>query len=166
MPTKPLLRTSGWPIGKAVEEPSRMAKERSVAELTAGLYQLTVTDGEGCQGRYTFPIAETSVTIPDFAVPAICDFSEEVGEDSVIFEGGFASPEAGYYFAQLLSGEGWNSAYLEVQVISPDTTVASLLTTSQGFEAIPQPGNEDEWPELAIELGDSVLVIFNTPATP
>ena len=138
----------------------------SVAELTAGLYQLTVTDGEGCQGRYTFPIAETSVNIPDFSVPAICDFSEEVAEDSVVFEGGFASPEAGYYFAQLLSGEGWNSAYLEVQVISPDTTVASLLTTSQGFEAIPQPGNEDEWPELAIELGDSVLVIFNTSGDP
>ena len=54
----------------------------SVAELTAGLYQLTVTDGEGCQGRYTFPIAETSVNIPDFSVPAICDFSEEVAEDS------------------------------------------------------------------------------------
>ena len=138
----------------------------SVAELTAGLYQLTVTDGEGCQGRYTFPIAETSVNIPDFSVPAICDFSEEVAEDSVVFEGGFASPEVGYYFAQLLSGEGWNSAYLEVQVISPDTTVASLLTTSQGFEAIPQPGNEDEWPELAIELGDSVLVIFNTSGDP
>ena len=51
-------------------------------------------------------------------------------------------------------------------MISPDTTVASLLTTSQGFEAIPQPGNEDEWPELAIELGDSVLVIFNTSGDP
>ena len=40
----------------------------------------------------TFPIAETSVNIPDFSVPAICDFSEEVAEDSVVFEGGFASP--------------------------------------------------------------------------
>ena len=141
-------------------------QETSIAELTAGVYQLTVTDGSGCQGRYTFPIAETSVNIPDLTLEPICDFSEEAGLDSLVFEGGFSSAESGYYFAQLLSGEGWNSAFLEIQVISPDTTKVSLLTTSQGFEFIPSPGNENAWPNLAIEQGDSVLVVFNTSGDP
>ena len=66
-------------------------QETSIAELTAGVYQLTVTDGSGCQGRYTFPIAETSVNIPDLTLEPTCDFSEEAGLDSLVFEGGFSS---------------------------------------------------------------------------
>ena len=45
--------------------------------VTAGTFQLTVTDEGGCQGKRTFLVGTTSVSIPDFEVEPICDGSLE-----------------------------------------------------------------------------------------
>lgn len=132
------------------------------AVVTPGLYQVRVIDAGGCEGRYTFPISESSVAIPDLDLDPVCEGSPDAGFAPVVLEGGYSSPESGYYITQLFSTTGWNGAFLEIQVISPDTTTSALLTTGNTFEPIPASGDEDQWPELAIQADDSVLVIFNS----
>ncbi|HBS20694.1 MAG TPA: hypothetical protein DEA66_07595, partial [Flavobacteriales bacterium] len=127
--------------------------------VTAGTFQLTVTDEGGCQGKRTFLVGTTSVSIPDFEVEPICDGSLELGFDSVEFAGGYASPAEGNMQIQMISSSnlGWGEAFLQVIVTHEDGTQdISILDSDSDFETY----NQDTNPELALVFGDSVQVTF------
>ena len=86
-----------------------------VAVVTAGLYQVRVFDAGGCEGRYTFPVSESSVIIPELTLDPICDGSPDAGFEPAVLEGGYSSPESGYYITQMFSTEGWNGAFLAIK---------------------------------------------------
>jgi len=127
--------------------------------VTAGTFQLTVTDEGGCQGKRTFLVGTTSVSIPDFEVDPICDGSLELGFDSVEFAGGYASPAEGNMQIQMVSSStlGWGEAFLQVIVTHEDGTQdISILDSDSDFESY----NQDTNPELALVFGDTVQVTF------
>ena len=112
--------------------------------LTAGTYQLTVTDAGGCQGKRTFVVGTTSVSIPDFDVDPICDGSLELGFDSVEFAGGYASPAEGNMQIQMSAANsfGWGEAFLQVIVTHEDGSQdISILECDGTFEQHNQDTN-------------------------
>ena len=48
-----------------------MVSDNRVSEVTAGVYQVTVVDEGGCEGKRTFVISGTSSTISDFTIDPI-----------------------------------------------------------------------------------------------
>ena len=75
------------------------------AELTAGTYRLLVTDEDGCQGQRVFIIETVGSYIPEVTVDPFCDGIPE----SVVFEGGYSSPQEGALLIYMSSNEdsGW-----------------------------------------------------------
>ena len=127
--------------------------------VTPGIYQLTVTDQGGCQGKRTFIIGTTSVSIPDLEIAPICDGSLELGFDSVEFAGGYASPAEGNMQIQMFASTslGWGEGFLQVIVTHEDGSQdISILQCDGVFENYTQDTN----PELAMVYGDSVQVTF------
>ena len=127
--------------------------------LTAGTFQVTVTDAGGCQGKRTFVVGTTTVSIPDFEVDPICDGSLELGFDSVEFAGGYASPAEGNVQIQMsaTSDFGWGEAFLQVIVTHEDGTQdIALLECDSEFEQ----HNQDTNPSLALVYGDTIQVTF------
>ena len=127
--------------------------------LTAGTYQLTVTDADGCQGTRTFVMETTSVNIPQFEIDPICDGSPELGFDSVEFAGGYStSGDNGLkIFMSSNNPFGWGQAFLEVIVTHADGTAdITILESENEFTA----HNQETHPELSLVWGDTLQVTF------
>ena len=127
------------------------------AWLTAGIYQVIVTDTAGCEGRRTFLLNQTPASIPEaLNVEALCG---DEAFQPVQFTGGFSSPSEGFLNFQLgsSSGAGWGGSFIEVQIIHEDSTITtSEHSTTSGTAYI----NDD--PDLAIVYGDSIVVTYFT----
>ena len=124
------------------------------AEVTAGVYQVTVVDEGGCEGKRTFVISGTTSTIPDLTIDAICG---EAPFDTVTFSGGYSSPAEGYLQMQLFSSlSGWQGSFLSIDIIHPDSTVTNSVVTlgSGGFQ------NIQDQPDLALAYGDSISITY------
>lgn len=118
------------------------------AELTAGIYELTVTNEEGCQGKRYFNIETIGPFLPEVDFGPYCD----VIPDSLVFEGGFSSPQNGplWVYMQSSSILGWGGgSYLEVY-LNGDYDNPIILTSFMAFQQH----------EIGIEVGDSVEVFF------
>lgn len=118
------------------------------AELTAGIYELTVTNEEGCQGKRYFNIETIGPFLPEVDFGPYCD----VIPDSLVFEGGFSSPQNGplWVYMQSSSILGWGGgSYLEVY-INGDYDNPFILTSFMSFQQH----------EIGIEVGDYVEVFF------
>ena len=118
------------------------------AELTAGIYELTVTNEEGCQGKRYFNIETIGPFLPEVDFGPYCD----VIPDSLVFEGGYSSPQNGplWVYMQSSSILGWGgSSYLEVY-INGDTSNPIILTSFMSFQQH----------EVGIEVGDTIEIYF------
>ena len=131
-----------------------LSSEGAGAWLTAGVYQVTVEDEGGCEGKRTFILSPSASTIPDLTIDPLCG---DAAFDTVTFEGGYASPAEGYVQLQLFSSiNGWDGSFLNIDIIHPDgTTTNSTVTLPSGNFA-----NVNDVPELAIVYGDSIEVTF------
>ena len=131
-----------------------LSSDGAGAWLTAGVYQVTVEDEGGCEGKRTFILSPSASTIPDLTIDPLCG---DAAFDTVTFEGGYASPAEGYIQLQLFSSiNGWDGSFLNIDIIHPDgTTTNSTVTLPSGNFA-----NVNDVPELAIVYGDSVEVTF------
>ena len=116
--------------------------------VTAGTFQLTVTDEGGCQGKRTFLVGTTSVSIriSKWSPSAMGLWSSPF--DSVEFAGGYASPAEGNMQIQMISSStlGWGEAFLQVIVTHEDGTqdisILSAKTTSNRTTKTPT----QSWP--------------------
>ena len=129
----------------------------SSAWVTAGIYQVIVTDEGGCEGRRTFIMSPTAATVPEeLNIGALCGV--EALDSMVEFTGGFASPGEGFVSLYLFSstGTGWGGSYLEVEIIHEDSSVTSTIVSlpSGSF------ANVNDEPGLAIVYGDSISVTY------
>ena len=131
-----------------------LSSDGAGAWLTAGVYQVTVEDEGGCEGKRTFILSPSASTIPDLTIDPLCG---DAAFDTVTFEGGYASPAEGYVQLQLFSSiNGWDGSFLNIDIIHPDgTTTNSTVTLPSGNFA-----NVNDVPELAIVYGDSIEVTF------
>ena len=124
------------------------------AWLTAGVFQVTVEDEGGCEGKRTFILSPSASTIPELTVDALCG---EAAFDTIAFEGGYASPSEGYLQLNLYSSlNGWGGSFLNIDIIHEDGTTTSSTVTllSGGFD------NVNDEPELAIVYGDSIEITY------
>ena len=119
------------------------------AELTAGTYRLLVTDEDGCQGQRVFIIETIGSFIPEVTIDPFCDGIPS----SVVFEGGFSSPQEGAFLVYMSSNEssGWGGSYLEV-IINDDSYI---LTSSSAFEQF----------DFDIVAGDNIEIVFYEDAS-
>lgn len=124
------------------------------AWLTSGVYQVTVTDEGGCQGKRTFILSPSASTIPNLSIDPLCG---ESAFDTIAFTGGYASPAEGFVQLQLSSSiNGWDGSFLNIDIIHADgTTTTSIVTLNSGSF-----GNINDNPDLAIVYGDSIQVTF------
>ena len=124
------------------------------AWLTAGVYQVTVADEGGCEGKRTFILAPSASTIPDLTVDALCG---ESAFDTLTFEGGYSSPAEGYLSLYLYSTlNGWDGSFLSVDIIHEDGAVTNSIITLNSGNFANISSNED----LAIAYGDSIQVTY------
>lgn len=122
------------------------------AELTAGIYELTVTNEEGCQGKRYFNIETIGPFLPEVDFGPFCS----VIPDSLVFEGGFSSPQNGplWVYMQSSSILGWGgSSYLEVYINDDPNPV--ILTSFMSFQQH----------EIGIEVGDNIEIYFISDGT-
>lgn len=136
-----------------------LSSDGGSAYVTPGLYQVVVSDEEGCDGKRTFAIGSTS-TIPDQTIDPLCGAA---AFDPVTFDGGYSSLGQGYLQLQLFSSlNGWEGSFLSVDILHEDGTVtnSAITLSSGGFANV--GGNED----LAIAFGDEVQITYvsNNPA--
>jgi len=124
------------------------------AYLTAGVYQVTVVDEGGCEGKRTFILSPAASTLPDITIDPLCG---EAAFDTVTFSGGFASPGEGYVNLYLSSSiNGWGGSFLSIDIIHEDGTVTtSTVTMNSGNFA-----NVNNNLDLAVAFGDSVQITF------
>jgi hypothetical protein len=124
------------------------------AYLTAGVYQVTVVDEGGCEGKRTFILSPSASTLPDITIDPLCG---EAAFDTVTFSGGFASPGEGHVNLYLSSSiNGWGGSFLSIDIIHEDGTVTtSTVTMNSGNFA-----NVNNNPDLAVAFGDSVQITF------
>ncbi|MDA0945918.1 MAG: gliding motility-associated C-terminal domain-containing protein, partial [Bacteroidetes bacterium] len=124
------------------------------AYLTAGVYQVTVVDEGGCEGKRTFILSPSASTLPDITIDPLCG---EAAFDTVTFSGGFASPGEGYVNLYLSSSiNGWGGSFLSIDIIHEDGTVTtSTISMNSGNFA-----NVNNNPDLAVAFGDSVQITF------
>ena len=124
------------------------------AYLTAGVYQLTVVDPGGCEGKRTFILSPSASTIPDVTVEPLCD---DQAFEELEFAGGYASPGEGYLGLYLYSStNGWDGSFLNVTIIHEDSTETSTTITMPSGNFINVQPTED----LALAYGDSVLITY------
>ena len=131
-----------------------LSSEGPSATLTAGVFQVTVVDEGGCEGRRTFVISPSASTIPEVTTEAVCG---EGPYDPVEFSGGFSSPAEGFLQLQLFSSlSGWQGSFLSVDVIHADSTITNSTVTlpSGGF------ANVQDLADLGLVFGDSVLITY------
>ena len=125
-----------------------------LAYVTPGIFQVTVVDEGGCEGKRTFVISPTAATIPDVTVEPMCG-----GEpfDTLTFSGGYASPAEGLLSLQLSSSiNGWDGSFLDINIIHLDgTTTNEIVTLNSGTFA-----NIDNNQNLALAYGDTVSIEF------
>ena len=76
-----------------------LSSDGGSAYVTPGLYQVVVSDEEGCDGKRTFAIGSTS-TIPDQTIDPLCGAA---AFDPVTFDGGYSSLGQGYLQLQLFT---------------------------------------------------------------
>lgn len=120
------------------------------AEVTAGTYRLLVTDEDGCEGQRVFVIETIGSYIPEVTVDPFCDAIP----DSVVFEGGYASPQEGVFLVYMFSNEdsGWGGSYLELIINGEDSYI---LTSGGAFQTH----------EFDIATGDEIELIFYEDAS-
>ncbi|MGB1076138.1 MAG: gliding motility-associated C-terminal domain-containing protein [Flavobacteriales bacterium] len=116
-------------------------------EVTSGTYRLLVESDDGCQGQRVFVIETVGSYIPEVTIDPFCNGIP----DSVVFEGGYASPQEGTFLVYMSSNDpnGWGGSYLEV-TINGDTDNMLIMTCFDAFEPY----------DFQVFAGDEVEVNF------
>ena len=125
-----------------------------LAYVTPGIFQVTVVDEGGCEGKRTFIISPTAASIPEVTVDPMCGGAPF---DTVTFSGGYASPSEGLLSLQLFSSiSGWDGSFLNIDIIHEDgTTTNEIVTLNSGGFA-----NVDNNQNLALVYGDTISIEF------
>jgi len=131
-----------------------LSSDGAGAWLTAGVYQVTVEDEGGCEGKRTFILAPSASTLPDVTVDPLCG---DAAFDTIAFSGGYSSPAEGYLSLYLYSNlNGWDGSFLNIDIIHEDGSVTNSTVTMNSGAFL----NINSNPDLAIAFGDSIQITY------